>query len=418
MKPARGRRLPLTVAQLRGMGRLAIDAVTGVTDIVEDMHRNIAGLSPIVGSAPKGSARGISGFVYRSVRGITRLVGAGIDAALAPLAGLTADAEHSAEQDAIIAALNGVLGDHLVESGNPLAIDPHLRYDDLPLTLEREALAAAISRPTDRVVVLAHGLCMNDRQWRRDGHDHGASLARDCGCTPVYLRYNSGLHISENGRTLSALLDALLRAWPAPVRELVILGHSMGGLVARSACHQAAHDGAAWLRQLTHLMFLGAPHHGAPLERAGHRVDVIGGISPYTAPLSRLGQLRSAGIKDLRHGNLLVEDWRDVRGDGAADSRQPVPLPAGVHCFTVAASRRPRARGRDARHGGDGLVPVVSALGEHADPTRALDFPETHKWICEGLGHFDLLSSRRVYNRLRRWLDPVPVAPRRTAARG
>ncbi len=416
MKPARHRRqLPLTVTHLRGMGRLAIDAVTGVTDIVEEMHRNIAGLSPIVGAAPKGGARGISGFVYRSVRGITRLVGAGLDAALAPLADLTADAEHTAEQDAIIAALNGVLGDHLAASANPLAIDAQLRHEGSPLALERDALAAAIPRPTGRVVVLAHGLCMNERHWRRNGHDHGAALARDCDGTPVYLRYNSGLHVSESGRALSTLLDALLRAWPVPVRELIIVGHSMGGLVARSACHQAAQDDAAWLRQLTHLVFLGSPHHGAPLERAGHRVDVIGGISPYTAPLSRLGRLRSAGIKDLRHGNLLDEDWRGSRDEGGADARRPVPLPAGVACFAIAANRRPHARGRDPRHGGDGLVPVASALGEHADATRALDFPETHKWIGEGIGHFDLLSSRRVYNRLRRWLGPRAAAPGTTA---
>ncbi len=398
----------MTVTHLRGISRLTIDAVTGVTTIVEEMHRNIAGLSPVVGSAPKGGARGISGFVYRGVRGVTRVVGKGIDVALAPLAGLTADAKPTEEQDAIVSVFNGVLGDHLAASGNPLAIDPQLRRAGLPLTLERKALTEAIPRPTDKLVVLVHGLCMNDRQWRRRGHDHGALLARDLGFTAVYLHYNTGRHISENGRALSALLEALVRNWPVPLHELVIVGHSMGGLVTRSACHHAAFDRTAWLPQLTRLAFLGAPHHGAPLERAGHRADIIGGISPYIAPLSRLGRLRSAGIKDLRHGNLRDEDWCGNRGEGGADTRLPVPLPAGVSCFAVAANRRSQARGRDPRHGGDGLVPVSSALGEHADATHALTFPDAHKQIVEGLGHFDLLSSRRVYNRLRRWLDPRP----------
>jgi hypothetical protein len=238
---------------------------------------------------------------------------------------------------------------------------------------------------------------MDDTGWRRDGHDHGVALARDLGVTPLYLRYNSGRSIARSGRDFAALLDALLRAWPVPVRELTILGHSMGGLVARSACHYGEAAGHAWLPDLKRLVFLGTPHHGAPLERAGHLVDRALGVSPYTAPFARLGLIRSAAVQDLRHGTILDEHER-VR-------RSPrVPLPDGVASFAVAATTQPEPGGPLDALPGDGLVPVRSALARHPDGARTLTIPDAHRHVGYGLHHFDLLGSRAVYDRLRRWL--------------
>ena len=192
---------PLSRASaLRGFSRLAVDATTGVTDLVEAMHRNIAPGAP----GPKtksGRARGIAGFVYRCIRGVARLVGGGLDVALAQLRPLLGEGSASPGREAVQAALNGVLGDYLVASGNPLAIPMRLRRDGQDLD------PSAVPQPTGKLLVLAHGLCMNDLQWNREGHDHGAALARDLGYTPVYLHYNSGLHISINGREFAALLE-------------------------------------------------------------------------------------------------------------------------------------------------------------------------------------------------------------------
>ena len=150
---------------------------------------------------------------------------------------------------------------------------------------------------------------MNDLQWSRGGHDHGAALARDCGFTPVYLRYNSGQHVSINGHALAQQLQGLVDAWPVPLERCVLLGHSMGGLLARSALHYGTQAGLGWRSRVTDLVCLGTPHHGAPLERAGNWIDMLLGATPYAAPFARLGKLRSAGITDLRHGNLVDEDW-------------------------------------------------------------------------------------------------------------
>jgi hypothetical protein len=403
------------LSDMRGASRLAIDATTALTALVEAMHLTVARRPGILGTPRPGRARGIAGLVYRTIRGTTGLVGGGIDAILARLLPLLDEVSPSRRREAVLAALNGVLGDYLAASSNPLAIPMRLRRNARPLQLDRQALAAAIGQPSARVAVLAHGLCLNDLQWHRQGHDHGAALARDLGYTPVYLHYNSGLHVSVNGRAFAGLLEVLLEQWPVAVKELVLIGHSMGGLVSRSACHHGALAGHDWPKRLRKLVFLGTPHHGAPLERGGHWVDVILGISPYTAPFARLGKIRSAGVTDLRHGNLLDEDWegRD-RFEHSRDLRRPVPLPEGVRCYAIAATTGKRAGDLGDRLLGDGLVPVASALGRHADPRRALSFPEARQWIGYGMSHLDLLSRPEVYAQLGRWLATRSA---RTAAR-
>ena len=194
-------------------------------------------------------------------------------------------------------------------TGNPLAIPMAFRYAGRELVLDRFSMRSRLPRVTARPLLLLHGLCMNDLQWHRDGHDHGEALARDLGYTPVYLHYNSGLSVSTNGRILAQCMEHLYDAWPVPVQRLVMVGHSMGGLVARSAVQAAERSALAWPERLGDLVFLGTPHHGAPLERAGHWVDLVLGATPYAAPFARLGRVRSAGITDLRHGNVLDADW-------------------------------------------------------------------------------------------------------------
>jgi hypothetical protein len=379
---------------------LATDATTGLTDLVEAMHERIARVPGWPASQP-GRTSGITGLVYSSVRGVTRLVGGSLDALLGLLGPeldhLAPPQAASPEREAVLAALNGVLGDYLVATSNPLATTMDLRRDGLPFVHD--------DRSTGRLLVLAHGLCISDRQWLRDGHDHGAALARDAGYTPVYLHYNSGLHVSTNGLAFAGCLEQLVQAWPRPLERMAIVGYSMGGLVARSALHQARLAGHGWVGRLDDLVFLGTPHHGAPLERAGNWVDVILGATPYSAPFARLGKVRSAGITDLRHGNLLEEDWigRDRFALGI-DTRQIVPLPEAVRCAAVAASLARTPGARRERFLGDGLVPVASALGQHADPSRSLAFAPDRMGTVQGLSHLGLLSHPEVYAHLRRWL--------------
>ncbi len=363
---------------------MAIDATAGLTDLVEAMHGRIARVPGL--GVPDGRTTGIAGLVYKTVRGVTRLVGGSVDALLGVLTTSVIESPASAEREAVVAALNGVLGDHLAATGNPLSITMTLRHHGRPVVLESAALLQRFPASGPTLVVALHGLCMNDLQWRREGQDQPGLLAQALGGTAIYLHYNTGLPVADNGHRFAVLMSTLLREWPAQPPRVLLLAHSMGGLVARSALHQAARH--AWTLRISDLVCLGTPHLGAPLERAGHGLDMLLDAVPYAAPLARLGRVRSAGITDLRHGHCGVGD-------------EPVPLPAQPRCWAVAAVLDGQAKGRLL---GDGLVPRDSALGRHRNLARRLAFHSDRQCVLVGLNHVQLLSSRAVQAQLCEWL--------------
>ena len=408
------RRLP-AAADVRGAAQLAVDATAGLVDLVEAVHAGIA-RAPGLPAPADGRTRGITGLVYRTVRGVTRLAGGGVDALLGLLATdlVPADAPQtpatqpaSPAREALVAALNGVLGDHLEASGNPLAIALQLRFAGQPLLLQAEALRLFLPQAGPAVAVLVHGLCMNDLSWARGASpgpnsDGGAEAASSgltaklaaAGYTTLALHYNSGRSIARNGADFAQQLEALVAAWPVPLRRLVLVGHSMGGLVARSAQHQAQQQGQRWPSLLSDLACMGTPHQGAPLEQLGHAVTAVLGATPYAKPFARLARLRSAGITDLRHGRLL-------------DDRSALaPLPAGVRCLALAGTLGEADGAMRHRVLGDGLVPLPSALGQHADPARALRFEPGHTWVGAGIGHLALITHPAVHAQLLAWLAP------------
>jgi hypothetical protein len=421
-------RLPgwLHLSDIQGLAQLATRGTLGVTDIAEKVQGNVyktvatpfgkAGQKFVDREVGASGVRktGITGLVYGGIRGVTRLAGGAVDSVLSRAAPHVAAKASSPPREAMLSVLNGVLGDQLEDSANPLAITMSLRRDGLSLPLDRAALAGRLPAATGKILVLVHGLCMNDLQWRAAAGrpDLGEQLAQALGCTPVYLHYNTGLHTSVNGGQLATLLERLLQAWPQPVEELSLLTHSMGGLVARAACQSAEANGLHWPRKLKNLVFLGTPHHGAPLEKLGNWVDTALGSNPVTRPFAAIGQLRSAGITDLRYGHVVPADWQDAdRFAAGPDGRQPVPLPRGVACFAVAATLGAVPAGDggarlDAALG-DGLVPVASALGQHADAARSLDFPAERQWIAVDTGHIALMHSPRVAAQVLGWLAPA-----------
>jgi hypothetical protein len=352
------------VDDLRGIGKLAVDATKGVTDLVEAVHGAIGGAPARVFSAP----------VYATIRAVTSFVGGTLDVALAQLAGVLGSGAPGPERDAILAAINGVLGDYLVETRNPLAIEMRLhRAESAP--------------PKSNILLYVHGSSMNRSAWQ---------AARDLGYTPVHVDYNSGLHVSTNGRALDALLDELVARWPVPVEAIAIVAHSMGGLVARSACHYAEEGKRAWHAKLRTIVFLATPHHGAPLERGGNWIEALLGVTHYSAPFARLARIRSAGVTDLRFGYVVDEHWQGLdRFALGSDRRVPVPLPKGVACYAIAAER-------------DGMVPRASALGEHRDARLTLEFPEKHRFVAKARGHVDLLHDPAVWDRIEGWLRSPP----------
>lgn len=387
-------------ADIRGATHLTTDAIIGITNLVETMHQTILTL----GRADQTRTRGITGLVYRNIRSVTQWVGGGIDLLLDQFSPLLGEGVSTPQREAVLAALNGVLGDHLVARNNPLAIPMRFRQDGRPIALDDPALGAQVRAANGRLLILVHGACMNDLLWERQGHDHGAALARELGYMPIYLHYNTGRHVSENGRLFAQLLQQLVDQLNQPV-ELTILTHSMGGLISRSACHIADESNYGWRPHLKRLLFLGTPHHGAPLEKTGNWVDLLLEISPYSAPFARLGKIRSAGVTDLRYGYVADADWQGQdRFQRKTTPKTAVPLPNSVACYTIAGTSSQTASSVGDQLLGDGLVTVDSALGKHRNSMLTLDFPEQHQWIARNVNHLALLNDTAVYEQINRWL--------------
>ncbi len=408
--------------QLDGMLEVAAAALDGGVGTVAGMHGAIARTSFAPLRLVPGLAE-VSGAVQEIHDGIARLVYGGVRAAVAVASGAartgaalvgsrSRDASLGPRAGAAVAALNGFAGDRLARAANPLAATMALRHGGRPVAPERRALAAAFPRAGSRVAVFVHGLAGDESWWRMHAERHygdphatyGSRLEADLAYTPLYVRYNSGLHVSDNGRRLARLLDAVVAAWPIAVEELVLVGHSMGGLVARSACASAQAAGASWVRCVRHVVFLGSPHHGAPLEKVANVAAWLLRAIPVTRPLADVVNQRSVGIKDLRFGALRDEDWQDVDLDALLTGRAGhVPLlPAARHYFVAATVTR------DLRHPlgavlGDLLVREPSASGARV---RRSVFPLDHWRHFGPMTHFELLNHPEVYAQLREWLAP------------
>ncbi|MFW2381310.1 MAG: lipase family alpha/beta hydrolase, partial [Acidimicrobiales bacterium] len=313
----------------------------------------------------------------------------------------------------VLGALNGLKGDHVAsrypELGFPMTVRNHIEGGDATLT--DEGLAAAYPQPSNKVAVFVHGLCETDRSWwdgaiRHHGEpsvSYGSLLEADLGFTPVYLRYNSGLPIADNGRSLAALLDKVVDAWPVPVQDVVLIGHSLGGLVIRSASHSADLENRRWVRFVRHVICVGTPHLGAPLERGVNRLVPLLARIPETQPLASFLHERAAGVKDLGDGVFTTDEYHgDDPDEYLAHRRTEVPfLTNATYCFVGATVTR------DRHHPighlvGDLLVRYPSASG--SDEHRNIPFELEHGAHVGGVNHFDLLNHPTVYRHLRRWL--------------
>jgi pimeloyl-ACP methyl ester carboxylesterase len=305
--------------------------------------------------------------------------------------------------EASLAILNGAIGDYLVRTGNGLATTMALiakRGDEQPLALDRASLARAFPAASPRVALFAHGLMSNETIWEMaDRSDYGTLLARDLGYTPVYLRYNSGLAIADNGANLARALDAFVAAYPVLIEAIVVVGHSMGGLVIRSACHVGGLEGSRWLPLVKKAIYVGTPHLGAPLERVGRSIaKLLRAIDdPYTRLVGEIADLRSDGLKDLGDADLRHED-RVAKDAALRDPRHPVPLLATIQHYLVAGSLSEHPW--IAALFGDALVPVQSATAGLVDASSGA-LPPEHVKILDGLSHLTLARDPLVYKAIR-----------------
>jgi triacylglycerol esterase/lipase EstA (alpha/beta hydrolase family) len=309
-----------------------------------------------------------------------------------------------------VSALNGVLGDYLSEHQNGLAITMGCYHNGVPLALTRASLRRALPVLTPKMCVLIHGLAFNEDSWRFSGQQpgdqpssYGSLLQQDLGYTPFYLRYNTGLRVSENGKHLATLLSELCAAYPMPIEEIVLIGHSMGGLVIRSACHYGGQHHSRWIQRIRRIFYLGTPHEGAALERAGNALSSALGAVPHPIPrlIRKVVNLRSQGVKDLRFGNLVDDDWRNHDPDSYAQNKRTVVawLPSAEH-YLIAGTLTKDPKHIATQIFGDLLVELTSAYCETTE-----DSPVTaaHMKLFPGVHHMKLARHPEVYQQIKSW---------------
>lgn len=396
---------------LHGGSRLVFDTVEGITNTVEHMHETIARhplpWSPQPTELTKAHGH-IASAVYATIRGTNSALRTGLDSAFSVLPKTSSHNDEQSEAEIrAIGAINGAFGDHLEATGNALAQPMILTTAKQHLDINKTALTQAVPQASAHLVILVHGLSMSELGWRgEDNTDIGTRLGDEQDCTPLYLRYNSGRHISTNGQEFAALLQQLVEAWPVPVESLSLIGHSMGGLLIRSACWYADKEQSEWLQKLSRVMCLGTPHHGSVVAKAGHALNRAMEAIPYVKPLA-FGRKRSAGIKDLRHGDLLDEDWQADTGQGAKqDKRTPVPLLPGIDYYFIAATL-----GRDLHdplgHAlGDLLVRMDSAMGAHDEDLHTLKVKPENCRLFHEKNHVALLTDAHVQQQIVDWFAP------------
>ncbi|WP_410872594.1 lipase family alpha/beta hydrolase [Nocardia sp. A7] len=403
--------LPQSQAEVQALTRLAGDEFIGAVEGVAAMHRAISdrvfaavrlGVGPAAAPA-KLVHDAITDSVYAAVSGTGFVVGE--MASAVQLSGVTAPSR-TVWGAGILAAIQGLIGDTLADEAPILSSPMTFRVDGTPVPPEE--FAAYVPVPTTRLVVLLHGLVETEHAWRLGGRPtYGERLEDDLGYTPVFVRFNSGLHISENAAQLSALLTRLVDSWPMPVHEICLIGHSMGGLVMRSACHQAEQAGETWVRSVRQVVCLGSPHLGAPLEQFVHYASAALDLLPETRPLSTLLRRRSAGIRDLRQGSLVDDDWRDLDVNTLrARAVKEVPLLPGVDHYFVTTTITHSPKHPLGVIIGDGMV--LSGSGSGRGRTKRLDFDAVNSLHIPAANHFSLLNHDAVYDALHSWLSSTP----------
>jgi pimeloyl-ACP methyl ester carboxylesterase len=397
------------------LGELSGEALGGFTARIEEMHEGIASRVFDSLGASAAPVKAIHDGVAHSLYG---LVGKGLGAAAQASAKAVgarvpedaASLEQTPRGRIAIGALNGAFGDRLEKSGSTLAAEMSVRRRGAAVEPTVSAVRASFPDATPRLAVFLHGLCESEEAWFLGARTHvpyGVGLRADAGYTPIYIRYNSGRHVSDNGRDLAALLEELTSSWPVDVHEIAFIGHSMGGLVARSASHQGA--GMEWVTRVRHVFMLGTPHLGAPLERAANVASAGLALLPETRAMASALNLRSSGVKDLRYGYLLEEDWFGHEPDVfLRRAGREIPFLSGANHYFVSATLSREFNSPAARVIGDLLVLHGSAWG-HGGRGKRMTFPIDNYRHIGSAHHFDLLNHPAVYEQIRTWLEGRPA---------
>jgi len=440
------------INRLKGAKDLVFDAVEEITNLVERMHvlaakksvrpltliEPLSTLTQAVKTVHDSTAMGVYEMIRIINRGVNKMLDAGTGLVINGM-GLPDKTGHdgtdasantfttSDEADGGIsgralligqseAIINGLYGDYLSKKENALDLGMHFWHQGKILPVNKNSFKQAFPDAAARICIFVHGLMCTEWVWQIGAEkfygapsvSFGSQLKADLGYTPLFVRYNTGRHISENGRRLlSDLMSQLVDSYPVDIEEIFLVGHSMGGLVSRSAAYYGNDAQAPWIPKLRHIFCVGSPHLGAPLEKAANMLGAL--LQAFntagTQAPAQILNARSAGIKDMRFGYTVDNEWSDKDPDAfLLNNRLNLPLVDGVGYYFIAATIT-----ADPDHPlgilvGDMLVRVASAAGRTADPDRRIPFRTG--LIFSGMNHLHMANHPDVYKVIRDIINP------------
>lgn len=375
----------------QGLADLVALATERLTTPVEGVHHAVSdrwlGFTGRAKTPLRHLARQFTAPIYSVIRHSGVAVGEALLAAASTRIGSTRMPAlwESPRGSGVQSFFNGLWGDELERQNSPLSISMGVRSSNgHTVATDQEGLRRAFPEAKARISVLIHGLGDHERAWlqEEDSGDSLSDMLASHSFTPVLIRYNSGRRVSENGLALSTLLEQIDRNWPIPLDEISLVGHSMGGLVARSAIHAARRAGHSWYRLASHIVTLGSPHLGAPQEQGVHLASKSLGLISESRPLAKFIDQRSDGIKNLRTGDIGDEN------EGVGDTQ--LHFMAGTVSSHSLISQL-----------GDLVVPTYSATGRGS--RRRVDSSDIR--VMSGRNHRALLHDPEVHAQILSWLE-------------
>ena len=397
------------VADWAGLGDLVELATERFSMPVEGIHRAIARRWVDVVTPADSKVRSVAQSAIGGIYGTVRMAGSLVGGAVG--FGATQAAKHRRVRPLwgigrggkVRALANAVWGDELELRGSVLSIGMGLRSPQGDaVSTAAEALVRAYPDAGSRLVVLIHGWNETEQIWHKPPDDASTStlltaLESD-GRIALLVRYNSGLRVSVNGLGVASLVEAIADSWMVDVEQIDLIGHSMGGLVARSAVVAGRDAGHRWTEAVGHLVTLGTPHLGTPIEKGLALISGALRIAPESEPLGEFLDLRSSGVKDLRFGAVTVGSTT-ARLTDAADDSLGVPDHVTQHFATGVITQDPtHPLGKIF---GDLVVRTPSGIGQGIRRQVAA----TNVRVFGGRRHTNLLHDPRVHAQVRDWLS-------------
>lgn len=385
---------PTTGEKLEGTLMLVGDTIAHTATRVHEFHRAISDMPfKAVGTATLNASKPvetvhneITDLVYSAVREAGKGVFSGaawvVRQANQSLASpqVIDQSMDDKRVSAISSAINGVFGDHLAATRNPMQVRMNLYANGQPLAADQTALMAQFPNAQNHLVIFVHGLCCNENSWQMyynpgepATRPYGDKLEETFPVTALYLRYNTGRNIDANSRQFKRMLNKLVRNWPVAVEGITLVGHSMGGLVNRAVVEALTEDDVILQRSIRDVVCLGSPHAGAPLARLAAAGEQLFDRFELSRPIGHVLGVRSRGIRDLDHGLGALQ----TRG-GREVMFHLIGSTIGDHGSSWLNSTV-----------GDGLVTPDSALADDTGKAQRVTFAQKH--------HMALLNDPDVY---------------------